>query len=356
MDGRILLGKVDCTQEMDLCRRENHGHHEHESYYGERDTDSLVTTMEGLVSPIPLETDKHESEINGTDMAAAAKRPAPSAGGCRVEGFVRVKKVPGNLVISAHSGAHSFDASLINVSHVISHFSFGRQLTLKMLTEVKRLSPHLGESVDRLTGRAYITRHDDANANVTGRNNVEARGMTAEENQINNCYFSTMHSKNKGSETLSWIIGRMKGLPLGEKPFHPRNWGRDLLVFLGDIYWDWAGIQEDHVPQIFVVGIEHYLQIVKTEVTSRRHSEKLIDYEYTSHSSLAHSPDIPVAKFHFVPSAMQVLITENERSFSHFITNVCAIIGGVFTVAGILDSIMHNTMRLMKKMELGKQF
>jgi len=28
----------------------------------------------------------------------------------------------------------------------------------------------------------------------------------------------------------------------------------------------------------------------------------------------------------------QVLITENPKSFSHFITNVCAIIGGVFTV------------------------
>jgi hypothetical protein len=28
----------------------------------------------------------------------------------------------------------------------------------------------------------------------------------------------------------------------------------------------------------------------------------------------------------------QVVITENQKSFSHFITNVCAIIGGVFTV------------------------
>ena len=34
----------------------------------------------------------------------------------------------------------------------------------------------------------------------------------------------------------------------------------------------------------------------------------------------------------------QVLITENPKSFSHFLTNVCAIIGGVFTV-GILLSL-----------------
>eukprot|EP00494_Astrolonche_serrata_P000644 UN00649 len=51
---------------------------------------------------------------------------------------------------------------------------------------------------------------------------------------------------------------------------------------------------------------------------------------------------------------MQVLVTELPKSFSHFITNVCAIIGGVFTVAGILDSILHNTLRLVKKVELGK--
>jgi hypothetical protein len=51
---------------------------------------------------------------------------------------------------------------------------------------------------------------------------------------------------------------------------------------------------------------------------------------------------------------LQVLVTEVPRSFSHFITNVCAIIGGVFTVAGILDSIFHNTLRMVKKVELGK--
>lgn len=41
---------------------------------------------------------------------------------------------------------------------------------------------------------------------------------------------------------------------------------------------------------------------------SRRHfpEHRLVEYEYTAHSSLVHSLHIPVAKFHFVPSAMQV--------------------------------------------------
>ncbi|XP_038981869.1 protein disulfide isomerase-like 5-4 isoform X4 [Phoenix dactylifera] len=336
MDGRILLGKVDCTEEGGLCRRlpilllgitsckkgfvhnqrlrnsfpfkyradmlldappkhlqrhhiqgypsirifrrgndikENHGHHEHESYYGERDTESLVVAMETLVAPVPREFHKLALDDKSGQTIDTAKRPAPLTSGCRIEGFVLVKKVPGSLVISARSGAHSFDPSQINVSHVISQFSFGKKLTPQMLSEAKRLSPYVGGSHDRLTGRSYITNHaDDVNANVT---------------------------------------------------------------------------------------IEHYLQLVKTEIASRKSSREfklLEEYEYTAHSSLVHSLHIPAAKFHFEPSPMQVLVTEVPKFFSHFITNVCAIIGGIFTVAGILDSILHNTIRLMRKVELGKQF
>jgi hypothetical protein len=72
-DGRILLAKVDCTQNQALCRehhiqgypsirifrkghdlREEHGHHDHESYYGERDTDSLVAVCLTLTDKVLL--------------------------------------------------------------------------------------------------------------------------------------------------------------------------------------------------------------------------------------------------------------------------------------------------------------
>lgn len=286
-DGRILVAKVDCTVEVELCKRnhiqgypsirifrkgsdvrDDHGHHDHESYYGDRDTDSLVKMMEDLVAPIKLESQMITSDNSSTKLATGLRRPAPVTGGCRLEGFIRVKKVPGNLVISARSAAHSFDASQMNMSHIISRFSFGKTITPKVMSDIKLLLPHLGESHDRLNGKSYITNPRDSTENVT---------------------------------------------------------------------------------------IEHFLQVVKTEVMTR--SYKLVEeYEYTAHSSLVHSIHIPVAKFHYEPSPMQVLITENARSFSHFLTNVCAIIGGVFTVAGILDSILHNTMRMVKKIELGKNF
>ena len=52
---------------------------------------------------------------------------------------------------------------------------------------------------------------------------------------------------------------------------------------------------------------------------------------------------------------MQVLVKEQPKQYYHFLTTLCAIVGGVFTVCGILDSISYSTVKMMKKVELGKQ-
>lgn len=57
--------------------------------------------METLVAPVPMESHNHSPDNNSTDMTKTAKRPAPLAGGCRIEGFVRVKKVISILVIAS---------------------------------------------------------------------------------------------------------------------------------------------------------------------------------------------------------------------------------------------------------------
>ncbi|XP_057637883.1 endoplasmic reticulum-Golgi intermediate compartment protein 3 isoform X1 [Chionomys nivalis] len=54
-------------------------------------------------------------------------------------------------------------------------------------------------------------------------------------------------------------------------------------------------------------------------------------------------------------SPMMVKLTEKHRSFTHFLTGVCAIIGGMFTVAGLIDSLIyHSTRAIQKKIDLGK--
>ncbi|PHT82124.1 hypothetical protein T459_15139 [Capsicum annuum] len=116
--------------------KDDHGHYDHKSYYGDRDTDSLVKGMKDLIAPIKLESHMNTSDNSSTKLEIGLKRPAPINEGCRIEGFLRVKKVPSNLVISVRSAAHSFDASQMNISHVISSFLFGSTLDTSSLTRI----------------------------------------------------------------------------------------------------------------------------------------------------------------------------------------------------------------------------
>ncbi len=64
---------------------------------------------------------------------------------------------------------------------------------------------------------------------------------------------------------------------------------------------------------------------------------------------------LPGAFFFYDLSPIKVRITEQKTSFMHFLTSVCAIVGGVFTVAGIVDAVWYQGGRLIKKkQELGK--
>lgn len=64
---------------------------------------------------------------------------------------------------------------------------------------------------------------------------------------------------------------------------------------------------------------------------------------------------LPGVFFVYELSPIMVKYTETSKSFAHFLTGVCAIIGGVFTVAGLIDSFIYQSMRtLKKKVELGK--
>lgn len=52
---------------------------------------------------------------------------------------------------------------------------------------------------------------------------------------------------------------------------------------------------------------------------------------------------------------LQVTIKEKKSSFLHFLTNVCAIVGGMFALSGLIDgTVYHAEQVIKKKMELGK--
>jgi Endoplasmic reticulum vesicle transporter len=48
-------------------------------------------------------------------------------------------------------------------------------------------------------------------------------------------------------------------------------------------------------------------------------------------------------------SPVTVKFTQYEQSFLHFLVQLCAIIGGVFTIAGIADGLVHKGVRSIRK-------
>eukprot|EP00795_Rhopilema_esculentum_P011953 gene11953-2528_t len=63
---------------------------------------------------------------------------------------------------------------------------------------------------------------------------------------------------------------------------------------------------------------------------------------------------VPAIWFRYDLSAITVKYVERRKPLYHFITTVCAIVGGTFTVAGIIDSMIYTANEIFRKAEIGK--
>nr|XP_009595173.1 endoplasmic reticulum-Golgi intermediate compartment protein 3-like isoform X2 [Nicotiana tomentosiformis] len=104
---------------------------------------------------------------------------------------------------------------------------------------------------------------------------------------------------------------------------------------------------------------QYFIKVVPTVYTDvSGHTIQSNQFSVTEHfkgADVGRFQSIPGVFFFYDLSPIKVTFTEQHVSFLHFLTNVCAIVGGVFTVSGILDSfIYHGQKAIKKKMELGK--
>jgi len=159
--------------------------------------------------------------------------------------------------------------------------------------------------------------------------------------QIISIYFSltvnvshVVHDLSFGEETP--LLAAMSGANLNPL----RGVGKSATVIEGDD-----------------VGLsyEYFLTIVPTQFL------KLNGEFYNSFQFVANSNEItgryrvPAIYFRYDLSAITVRFAEKRKSFAHFLVQICAIIGGVFTVLGLVNSFLHQTLRtVLKKAEMGK--
>jgi len=126
--------------------------------------------------------------------------------------------------------------------------------------------------------------------------------------------------------------------------------------------------QDSQHPLDGVVGVadkgammfQYYIKIVPTAYVLNDGSVfPSNQFSVTRHakvvSVIGGESGMPGVFFSYEMSPVMVKYSLKEKSAGHFLTGLCAIIGGVFTVAGILDKLIYTSSRLIaEKTELGK--
>lgn len=99
---------------------------------------------------------------------------------------------------------------------------------------------------------------------------------------------------------------------------------------------------------------EYYTKVVPTTYRALD-KEPVHVYQFTSNSNKIQNQMMPSLYLRYDFSPVTVRYNEKREATSHFLVQICAVIGGVFTVAGLLDSMLHKgIVVLAKKAQIGK--
>jgi hypothetical protein len=221
-----------------------------------------------------------------------------SGEGCRISGKLTVSRVPGSLRISAQSRIHSFDPLLMNVTHHIDSLLFvspGQDGTERLLM------------ADAMSYWRRMSAGDRAGLGVGLGLGAARRGMG--EAQLRKSSF-VMHSQ--------------------------------------------------------ATTLKHYLKVVPTRNLFLGQDQPLDTYQYSSNYA-EFSPHLGALEMHsageasepaaLVPQAivsydispLRIVHRQHAQGLGSYLTQLCAVVGGVFTVFGLIDNAVHAGVKAVKQ-------
>lgn len=108
---------------------------------------------------------------------------------------------------------------------------------------------------------------------------------------------------------------------------------------------DSTNVQQDqHIVQGQLLA-NYYLdinQIDYLDTTGIRYTV-LEGYKYKSNKSILAQMGLPAIFFRYELSPIKLRYTMSYKTWSEFFVEICAIIGGMFVVAGIVESLLRNS-------------
>lgn len=113
-----------------------------------------------------------------------------------------------------------------------------------------------------------------------------------------------------------------------------------------------------HLDDSSLQSHEYHLRIVPSiyeELDGSRLRPYQYQYAYKKYISLGFTGHvIPAIWFKYDINPISVKYKKHRRPFYEFLCMTCAIVGGTFTVAGIVDSLVFSASNLIEKLEIGK--
>ena len=100
------------------------------------------------------------------------------------------------------------------------------------------------------------------------------------------------------------------------------------------------------------IAYQYYLNVVRAVVMLKGKPTEV--YQYTISKSYGITRDTPALFFKYEMSPLYVRYDLKEKSIWHFIVNICAIIGGVYTAFSIIDSVIYTSISKIFKDRIGK--
>eukprot|EP00164_Ancoracysta_twista_P014388 GFYU01023418.1.p1 GENE.GFYU01023418.1~~GFYU01023418.1.p1 ORF type:complete len:336 (+),score=108.40 GFYU01023418.1:57-1064(+) len=100
------------------------------------------------------------------------------------------------------------------------------------------------------------------------------------------------------------------------------------------------------------VTYEYYLSIIPTKYIYTNKPQAVNQFT-SAHNTVVGRPQVPAVVFRYDIAPVTVTFSKKSKSFLHFVVQLCAIVGGVFTVAGMVDGVIHQA-NAIRKARMGK--